>query len=177
MSKYKRLYKSKYTTVGIIRRSHGYKGHGKITIDDSYLEDFKKQKFVFIEIDGYKVPFRIEEISEDRDIIIKLAGCDSSEEMSRYQLNALYLLSEDVEVDDNEPLSQPNKLISMVIIDQSVGVVIGNIIRVDDYPQQKMAIILDENGKEVLIPLHDSLIDSISIEEQTIYMNLPEGLL
>ena len=176
MSKFKRLYKSKFTEVGIIRRSHGYKGHGKISVDDSYLDDFKKQKFVFIEIDGYKVPFRIEEISEDRDIIIKLAGCDSSEEMGRYQLSALHLLNEDIEVIDSEPLSQPNKLISMAIIDKSAGA-IGSIIRVDDYPQQKMAIILDENGKEVLIPLHDSLIDSISIEEQTIYMNLPEGLL
>ncbi len=176
MSKYERLYKSKFTEVGIIRRSHGYKGHGKVSIADPYVDDFKKQDFVFIEIDGYKVPFRIEELSEDQDIIIKLAGCDSSEEMNRYQLHALHLLSKDIEVDDTQPLSQPNKLIDMMIIDQSVGA-IGNIIRVDDYPQQKMAIIIDENEKEILIPLHDSLIDRIALEEKAIYMNLPEGLI
>lgn len=176
MSEYKRLYKSKFVEVGVIRRSHGYKGHAKVSIDDSFVDDFKKQNFVFIEIDGYKVPFRIEEMTDDRDTIIKLHGCDSSEEMNQFQLQAIHLLSEDIEIDDNVPLSKPNKLINMTIIDKTAGD-IGLIIRVDDYPQQKMAIILDKNKKEVLIPLHDSLIDSISLEEDTIYMNLPEGLI
>ncbi len=176
MSKYKRLYKSNFVEVGIIRRSHGYKGHAKVSIVDSFIDDFKKQNYVFIEIDGYKVPFRIEELSDDRDTIIKLSGCDSSEEMNRFQLQVLHLLSEDIAVDDNEPLSKPNKLINMTIIDKTAGD-IGAIIRVDDYPQQKMAIILDANEKEVLIPLHESLIERISIEEDTIYMNLPEGLI
>jgi 16S rRNA processing protein RimM len=176
MSKYKRLYQSSFIQVGIIRRSHGYKGHAKISIEDSFLDDFKQQKFVFIEIDGYKVPFRIEDLSVERDMTIKLSGCDNSEDMSRFQLHALYLLSDEVKVNEQKPLSQPNKLVNMTIVDNRDGAV-GSIVRVDDYPQQKMAIILDENQKEILIPLHESLIERISIEEQIIYMNLPEGLI
>ena len=146
MNKYKRLYKSEFTQIGIIRRSHGYKGHAKISLEESYTDDIKKQQFVFIEIDGYKVPFKIEELSNDRHVIIKLKGCDSSEEMNKYQLHSLHLLKDEIEIRTEEPLSKPSNLIDMKIIDSELGD-IGTIIRIDEYPQQKMAVILDSNGK------------------------------
>ena len=175
MSEFKRLYQEKFTEIGLIRRSHGYKGHAKLSIADSYIEDLKKQEFVFIEIDGYKVPFRIEELNDEKDLIIKLKGCESSEAISKYQLLTLHLLTRDISLVEEHPLTRPHALVDMHIHDINEGN-IGQIIRVDEYPQQLMAIILIDQ-KEVMIPLHKTLIKEISHDDQIIKMDLPEGLI
>jgi 16S rRNA processing protein RimM len=43
-------------------------------------------------------------------------------------------------------------------------------------PQQEMAFVI-HNGREVLIPLNESLIVSVDRENKTLLMDLPEGLL
>jgi len=122
------------------------------------------------------VPFRIEELSDERDVIIKLKGCDSSEDMGKYQLLSLHLLSSDITIVDEQPLTKPHILINMIIHDINNGIV-GEIIRVEEYPQQLMAIVLDQDDQELLIPLHESLIKEISHETKMIKMDLPEGLI
>lgn len=176
MSEFKRLYQEEFTEIGLIRRSHGYKGHAKLSIIEGFIEDLKRQEFIFVEIDGYKVPFRIEELSDERDVIIKLKGCDSSEDMGKYQLLSLHLLSSDITIVDEQPLTKPHILINMIIHDINNGIV-GEIIRVEEYPQQLMAIVLDQDDQELLIPLHESLIKEISHETKMIKMDLPEGLI
>jgi 16S rRNA processing protein RimM len=52
----------------------------------------------------------------------------------------------------------------------------GVITEVVEMPQQEMAFVL-HHGREVLIPLNESLIISIDRENKTLLMDLPEGLL
>ena len=70
---------------------------------------------------------------------------------------------------------EKSELIGMHIHDDTLGD-LGPIIRIDEYPQQEMAILEKEDGTEVLIPLHEQMISSISQEEGKIFMDLPEGL-
>ncbi len=176
MDKFKRLYKEDFTRIGIIRKSHGYKGHAKISVDDLYLGDLKNQTFVFIKIDGYKVPFRIESLEVARDTIIKFKNCDSSEAMDNYQLLELYLLTEDIQHIESTGDLKKDSYLSMNIIDKEHGD-LGKIVRVDEYPQQLMAILINKNHDEIMIPLHEALITHFAPEENNIYMDLPEGLI
>ncbi len=166
-----------FVEIGHIRKSHGYRGHARVYVDDIWLEDFVEQKFVFLEIDGYKVPFAIEEINDKKDLIIKLATIDSSENLVRYSQKKLFLLERDIihAKGNLTEAEEKSDLIGMHIIDKVLGD-LGPISRIDEYPQQEMAILHKQDGTEVLIPLHEQLITSIDQKERKIYMDLPEGL-
>ena len=175
MNNYKRLYLEEFINIGVIRRSHGYKGHAKVSIDDVYLDDLKRQKFIFLEIDGYKVPFKIEEFKDERDQILKFKGCSSSEDISKYQLHSLFLLKEDITVDEKTSDYMSSQLVGYELHDINMGN-IGRVVRIDEYPQQLMAIVQDSNKVESMIPLHEKLIIETSEELKIITMDLPDGL-
>lgn len=176
MVNYIPLYNKEFTEIGVIRRAHGYKGHAKLQLDEDYIDLLNGQEYLFIEIDGYKVPFKIESLEIKRDIIIKLKGLSSSEDLNKFHMCSIHLLSKDVPVLDQIDNATETFGVDMVIFDTNTEKTIGKIIRIDQYPQQSMAIvIIDDN--EVLIPLHEDLISAINSEEKQILMNLPEGLI
>lgn len=53
---------------------------------------------------------------------------------------------------------------------------LGEVIEVNEYPQQFVATVLYQN-KEVLFPLHEDMIVEIDEDERTLLIELPEGLL
>ena len=167
-----------FIEVGYIRKGHGYKGHARVVIFDDWVKDFSKQDFVFLQIDGYKVPYYIEERQSAKDIIIKLEHIDSVEALKKYHRYPLFLLEKDIQhgTEQLENQSQRSSLISMHIQDATLGD-LGPIIRIDEYPQQEMAIIKGKDDAEVLIPLHPQLISEIDEEKGILKMDLPEGLI
>jgi 16S rRNA processing protein RimM len=166
-----------FVEIGQLRRAFGYQGQIKISVEDMYERDLYEQKFLFIGIDGYKVPFEIENINEAKGINIKLRLLDTPEDISRYHNSPIYLLKEKLVhaksfIDENELMTS---LAGLALYDIELGY-IGVIDRVEEYPQQIMAIVI-KNESEVLIPLHSSLIESIDEEAKKLIMNLPEGLI
>jgi len=61
------------------------------------------------------------------------------------------------------------------LVDENHGL-IGIINEVTEMPQQEMAV-LNYREKEILIPLHATLIEAIDTTNQKITVRLPEGLL
>jgi len=167
----------KYIEIGYIRKGHGYKGHARFIIFDDWLQDFMDQSFVFLQIDGYKVPFYIEERHNNKDLIVKLEHIDSVEALKKYHRYPLYLLEKDIKHASQQLENQTHlsSLIAKHIHDLTLGD-LGPIIRIDEYPQQEMAVIKSKDNKEVLIPLHPQLIVEIDEEGGIIKMDLPEGL-
>jgi len=165
-----------FTEIGYIRKSHGYKGHMRMHIEDQWLDDFLSQAFLFLEIDGYKVPYEIEEINDQKDLIIKLWSIENPEELKTYRDRRVFLLTSDLTKAEQAGADSQNlsRFISYHIHDLSLGD-LGAIVRVDSYPQQEMAI-LQIDDKDVLIPLHEDLITSVNDTDQILHMDLPEGL-
>ncbi len=171
------LYKEEFLEAGIIRKGHGYKGHAKIIIFEGLEKDLLDQKFLFLEISGYKVPFYIEEKTYKKEPILKFQFIDSLEELKRYQNTSVFILKKDIKHASEEFIKKDAKslLVGLSMHDEKAGI-LGPIIRIDEYPQQDMAVLLI-NEKEILIPLHPSLIVEILENEKVIKMDLPEGLI
>ena len=83
------LHQQDFVEIGFIRKAHGHQGAAKIAIEDLFHDDLSSQNFIFMEIQGYKVPFRIENLSYTHDLIIKLARISSPEELGKYHLAKL----------------------------------------------------------------------------------------
>ena len=91
----------------------------------------------------------------------------------------MLLRSQDIRLHSQETIapqeiSSFDQLVGFVIIDEIVGRV-GTIEEVVEYPQQELAVV-QYKGREVMIPLHEQLIESIDPKGRVIKMTLPEGL-
>ena len=173
------LYSEEFEIIGQIRKGHGHQGHARVDIYDQFYDHFLKQKFLFIEVDGYKVPFHIVEKLDHRHLIIKLETIDAPEALLPYHQSPIYLLKKDLDelvLNNQNPPSPEDSWIGKLIIDSNTGHTIGSILKVEIYPQQIMAFV-DYNSQEIMIPLHDTLIQSIDDQKGEIKMELPEGLL
>ena len=172
------LYLEPFVEVGFVRKGLGYAGHVRVVIHEGFEQDIREQSFLFFEIDGYKVPFFLEEKSFESDCVIKFEHLDSVEEVRRLKQSKLYMLEKDIR-HGQEFLSKRklhDEWVGFQVIDTNTGVV-GKIVRVEEYPQQEMAIVEPADKSEILIPLHDGLIERVMTKAQEIHMNLPEGLI
>lgn len=173
---------NKYISIGFTKKCHGVKGDLKIQVEDQYLEDLVKANAVFLEIKGKHVPYFIEDIRSGNDLLLKLEEIDSKESAHSLTSKELFLQPHQILKDEDRELEIVSeealifdKYIGYTIIDGELGTV-GKIEEVIDFPHQEMAVILQEE-KEILIPLHQNLIEKTDAEKQCIYMNLPDGIL
>lgn len=165
-----------YIQIGTLGKTHGLKGELKLKIDEEYIDDFNEVDVLFVKIKGHYAPCFIESIRSGNSTIIKFEDTNTKEAANELQHKPIFLKEEAVTVFADEPeelLFQHLK--GFKIVDNNLGN-LGQIKAVEAYPQQEMAVIT-HNKNEVLIPLNEFIIAEIDIDNQTVLVNLPEGLL
>ncbi len=171
------LHEQQFVEVGFVRKAHGYKGEVKIAVEEPFEEDILNSPFLFIGMDGFMVPFKINSVNTTKDIIIRFDRMDSSSETERIIGKNLFLLEHDI-IHAKEHLGNQNlvnKFIDYQIHDKQSNATFSiNDIR--EFPQQIMAVI-ELKGRELLVPFNDEFIERIDERRKVIYMDLPEGLL
>ena len=171
------LHEKEFIRVGVVRKSYGYRGDVKLGVDDIFEEDVLASEFLFLDIDGFRVPFRVVDRDAPRDLVVRFKDVDDTDETANVINRDIFLLVEDIEYakDELKEMNQRHVLIGYRIHDQTSN---SNFLIADlqEFPQQIMAVV-DNQGKELLIPLNDEFIEHINEEEQVVHMNLPEGLL
>jgi 16S rRNA processing protein RimM len=165
-----------FVKVGICGKTHGADGEIKLRVDPGREEICLSSEFLFIDIDGIKVPFAVDGMRRTRDLLVSFAEVKDKSRASKFVGREIYLPSDEVV---NEPVQVPstlefNHLTGMALY--ASGEYIGLVEEVRAYPQQEMAIVTYQQS-EILIPLNDFLIDSIDEQEKRVEMKLPEGLL
>lgn len=168
-----------YTSIGALKKPHGLNGEMKVYISETYLEDFFQAKAVFIKADGVMLPFFVKEIRGGAFIIVNLEEIDSREKALRVASKEIYLQTKNLIPEEKKEII-PDELeysayIGYKIQDVEMGL-IGSIKRVEEFPQQEMAIVIHKE-KEIMIPLNDHFISSIDEDAKVIMVELPEGLL
>lgn len=151
--------------IGKIVSRHGFKGD---VVVDWYIEDIEINKgdFLFVLIDEKGVPFSIEEIKGENNIL-HLNYINTEEEASKVlgcEIGIEGELIEEVEGD----------WINFQVYDKDN--LIGTLIRWEEYPQQTMLIIENQDSEEILIPYVEDWLIEVSEISQVIRLKLPEGL-
>lgn len=164
-----------YVKIGNTKKSYGVKGDLRIFVESAYEPDLRAVDVVFLDINGRKVPYFIEQVYENAGLMVKFEEVDSKEAALKLSNKEIFLRKEDLRSDQKEvdlPLTQ---LVGFHLEDLSVGK-IGPIVDVLEMPQQIMAVV-EYEGKELLIPLNDQFIQAVFPEKELIQMDLPEGIL
>jgi len=156
--------------IGFISKLNGYKGELVLITD---VDDVVREKFLFMKMDGIPVPFFVEDIFEKSgNFVVKL-------EDVKDEIFAQRFLNHDVFVErksrrKNAETFSSHELTDYHIVD-SVSGDLGPIIRIDEFPQQQIAICIHK-GREIMVPLNDEFIDDIDDERKQVAVTLPEGL-
>jgi len=167
---------SEYTEIGKLLKAHGVKGELKCFIEDEYLEDVLESRLVYVTQGNAEIPYFIESIRSSDPFLIKLETIDSKEaavDIAHKPLTVPTSVLSRIIVE--EPDTEYDFTIGWKVIDEQHGE-IGTITKVEEYPQQAMAFV-EQDGREILIPMHPDLIIEVNESDHFVMMNLPEGLI
>lgn len=160
--------------LGHISKLHGLNGELTAFLDVDFPEEYTELESVFVDINNKLVPFFVEYLEiTPKKIILKFEDSHSAEDAEKLIGKELYLPLASL-----PPLSGKafyfHEIIGFTVIDAGFGE-IGPVTEVYPGAQQDL-IACDYQGKEVLIPVSDELIEKVDRENQRLYMQLPNGL-
>ena len=163
--------------IGQIRKTHGYKGEFYVSFESVKLDKIENLESVFVEISEQLVPFFFEFIEIHNENGLGLCKFTDISDMSSIER----LIGKELHV--------PNKLrkkyittkidlfncIGFSVIDNQYGN-IGIVTQLFELPANDL-LEINNNGKEVLIPVNENFILNIDFEKKLINSQIPEGLL
>lgn len=171
------LTKKNLFKIGKLQKPHGIDGEITIAYDQSGYADIDAE-FYMLDIDAIFVPFLIEEVTlfGDGRGRVKFEDIDDEIKASNYTNHDLYiqchLLDQAGEMEEKVGWEY---FVGYTIIDQEQQS-IGEITEVDSSTMNTL-FILEKDDNELIIPATEDFIIRIDNDVQTIYMQLPEGLL
>lgn len=160
-----------FIKIGKVLKTHGFKGHLKIYVDEFYMNDFEDINSVIINNLPYFISSK--DINSNSQAIILLEDIDSKEKAQKLQGKELLAKEDDLTeiLDGNEF----DDIVTYVILDKNYGE-IGKINEIVEMPFQIMAKVTYKE-KPILIPLNDDFITLINDKKKTVEMQLPNGFL
>lgn len=157
--------------IGFISKLNGYKGELVLVTE---ADDFFDEDFLFMKMDGIPVPFAVEDIFEKGgNVVVKFEDVEDEAQAQRFMRQEVFM-QQKKKIKNAVQLSA-HALEGFHIIDETFGD-LGPIIRVDEFPQQLIAI-CHYREKEVLVPLHDDFVLRIDEDQRQVHVDLPEGLI
>ncbi len=160
---------------GKITKTHGLKGEITVKLDVANPGDFKDLRYVLIEDRGNLIPYFIEnqKINGDK-MIVQLQDVKKVEQAVAFMGKAVFLPNELMpELDEDDFYFK--EIVGFKMIDALKGE-IGEISDILEYPTQAVIQVM-KDGKEILIPIHDDIIQKVDKKAKTLTVKTPEGLI
>ena len=161
--------------AGKISKPYGLRGEVNTILEPQAGNSIEPDNPLFIDIDGQRVPFFVEEIElvSKEQAIIKFEFVDSMEAARVVSGCELYF---DIthQVPAPETGDALSNLIGYTASDRESGL-LGLISDYLPHPMNPVFVIQSE-GKELMVPAVRDFIDHINSQEQSVQFILPEGL-
>ncbi|MGB0432017.1 MAG: ribosome maturation factor RimM [Bacteroidia bacterium] len=162
-----------YTSVGKIAGQHGVKGHFKVILEQK-IQSLKEGTWIYFIIQSKPVPFFIQEIwGDENTLVVKVKGIDSPEKASEF---SSCILGVDKEFLLENQSNELNYLVGFKIVNAVDGNCLGVIDDVFDNSAHLLAQV-NYQKTDLLIPIHEELIENFNEKAKEITLQLPEGLL
>lgn len=161
--------------VGKIVKTHGLKGEVTLRIDNEQFDEIEELNYFLLDINDKLIPYFVENITfHSNKSFVLFQDLKTLEAANQLVGKSVYLpLDLLPEKDGNDFYS--HEVVDFLVVDEEKGE-LGKVQEIIEYPTQSLIQILI-NGKEVLIPIHDDIIQDVNREEKKIYIKAPNGLI
>ena len=159
---------------GVVTKPYGLEGAVHLMVDPALADGIKIGNPLFIEIDGQRIPFFIEEIvsGTGNHFIIKLEFINSLMEARQYCGMKIYpeetvnkpVSGDDLKILVGYSVSDPNRDFE------------GEVMDVLEHSINRI-LVVDFRGKEVMVPYADEILRNVDHRSRSIEVNLPDGLI
>lgn len=158
--------------IGYISKTHGLKGECVLKIEGDTFFDEEEINAIFLDLNGAKAPFFIEDLSWNNSAyIIKLEGINKVEEAKKL-IGKTCLIDRQYLIENENSMS---KYIGYHLIEKEFGD-LGQIEEIIDQTNNVL-IRLTYRGKEILLPFTEDLISLLDDESKKMYYSAPQGLI
>ena len=162
--------------LGFILKTHGLKGDLQLVLDSDEPDFYSGLKQVYLLAKTGLVPFAVTAWNPQRGkAIIHLEGVETVDKANELKSRKVFLPVTELPKLKGDQFYF-HEIQGFTVIDATSDMRVGVVTDVVEMPQQDM-LVVDSDGKEVLIPLADDLLVEIRREAKEIEMRLPEGLL
>lgn len=158
--------------IGKLGKPHGLKGELRVLADrEEYLDFLEPGGFVLVR----GLPYRIRSVRDIGGVVISLEGLPDRSAVEAYKDLPLAIPYNEA-MADLEPEDDLSAWEGFMIHDLTTRSTIGPIRKVLEMATQFLAL-LDLDGREIMIPLHEDFIEAIDPDGKLLTMELPQGLL
>jgi 16S rRNA processing protein RimM len=159
--------------VGYVAKTHGLAG--EVTVNTlPECPDLSAIENVFLEKGGNLVPYFIKSISiKGEKAFVKFEDVDNIDQASELKGYSLYLTkSERPKLARGEFYN--DEVVGFEVVEDEIA--LGNVTDIMEAGPNRF-LVLDHNGKEVLIPINGPFIKSINKSKKRVTVELPDGFL
>ena len=162
--------------LGKIVSKYSFKGEILLKLASRDLLNVKPRS-IFIDINNSLVPFSIVKISLHKSMLLRmlLDEINSETQADKILNKHTYLNKNDLPVLEKKEFYF-EEIIGFQIIDSKLGKV-GIIDSINSQTTQTLALVDNNKGNIVVVPLVEAFIDEIEKKNNVIYVTLPKGLL
>ncbi|HNI43150.1 MAG TPA: ribosome maturation factor RimM [Chitinophagales bacterium] len=172
--------------IGTVVQSKGLKGEIKIAFEPDFMTflDYQQPTHLYIANKMAKVPYFVQAISKPDGkglYTLSLEEVDSKEMAEQLNRKEVFFETKLLEKfwDEHPELEEEDEswdfLIGYTLIDSDDNR-IGTIANIYSVGESELASV-EYQGREVLVPLHESLVVLLDEDEEILVMELPEGIL
>ncbi|MFH2094985.1 MAG: ribosome maturation factor RimM [Bacteroidota bacterium] len=168
------ILKNEYRNAGSVHKIHGYRGELILLLLTGVPEIIEEEELIFIETDGYLVPFFIEgaEAVSGNRAIVRLADIDTPEKAKALAGLPVFLHRNLIE--SLEPAYDFRAFIGFEVYD-GLKMCAGVVREVMDIPGNPV-FVLEGKAGDMYVPVNAELIVSVDMEGRRISMRFPDGL-
>jgi 16S rRNA processing protein RimM len=162
--------------LGTIVGKYSFRGEILAKLDTDQPDAYLNQNALLVDTPQGLVPYFVQrsQLHKSSLLRVKFEGVDTEKEAEDLLQKKLYLPLEMLpKLEGNQFYF--HELIGFKAFDQS-KTEIGVIKSINDSGPQALFVI-DSDGTEILIPVHDHFIEKLDREQKEIHLNLPDGLL
>lgn len=169
------MFKDNFSLIGYILKPHGKNGEINIRLKGFESENVEPGQTLFIEIDGFLVPFPVLEITPKGNAAVVLFEFISSPEEAE-KLNGKNIFIDNSFFTQNSERIEfdPSAFTGFYFKDQNTGIS-GEVVEYIENPSNPL-LLIRTSEKEFLVPFQQGIITKIDKLSKTIIANLPEGL-
>lgn len=162
--------------LGKIVKKYSFKGELLIKLDTDQPELYEDLEAIFIDVRNTLIPFFIESSQLHKSDLLRVQFEDVTSEADADALikSEVYLPLEFLPKLEGDKFYF-HEVIGFTMVDINYGKV-GTIVSINDSTAQALFEV-ENDGKEILIPMNDEFIDKVDRKAKTIFVKTPEGLI